>query len=76
MKHEDHKCMVFKGKEKFKNMKHDGKKCMMFDEMFYKKKHKQTKTHTHTHTHTKHEACKCIENNQHCPRDAVVGQAE
>jgi hypothetical protein len=49
---------------------------MMFDEMFYKKKHKQTKTHTHTHTHTKHEACKCIENNQHCPRDAVVGQAE
>jgi hypothetical protein len=34
------------------------------------------KKKTHTHTHTKHEACKCIENNQHCPRDAVVGQAE
>jgi hypothetical protein len=40
-------------------MKHDYKKCMMFDEI-------------KTHTYTKHEACKCIEKNQHCPRDAVV----
>jgi len=71
MKHEDLKCMVFKGKRNLKtwNMMARNAWCLM--KFFIKKK----KT-THTHTHTKHEACKCIENNQHCPRDAVVGQAE
>jgi acyl-ACP thioesterase len=67
MKHEDHNCMVFKGKRNLKtwNMMARNSWCLM-NYFFFK---------AHTHTHTKHEACKCIENNQHCPRDAVVGQA-